>query len=55
MSKGFKIVLIVIAVLILAVLALKGLSQEDDWLCQDGQWVKHGQPSAPQPTTECLE
>ncbi len=26
---------------------------EDAWLCQDGVWVKHGNPDAAQPTTEC--
>lgn len=28
---------------------------EDNWLCQNGQWVKHGNPSAPAPTTGCGE
>ena len=27
---------------------------EDSWICVDGQWVKHGQPSAPMPETECV-
>lgn len=26
---------------------------EDTWLCEDGQWVKHGNPSSAQPTTPC--
>jgi len=26
---------------------------EDTWLCQDGQWVRHGNPGAPQPTGDC--
>ncbi|MFA6918120.1 MAG: Gmad2 immunoglobulin-like domain-containing protein [Candidatus Gracilibacteria bacterium] len=29
------------------------LTGEDTWLCQDGAWVKHGNPSALQPTEEC--
>lgn len=29
------------------------ISGEDDWICQNGQWVKHGQPSAPVPQSEC--
>ncbi len=28
-------------------------SGEDCWLCQNGQWVKHGNPSAPKPVTLC--
>jgi len=26
---------------------------EDSWICDHGQWVKHGNPSAEKPTTEC--
>ncbi|MEK7218210.1 MAG: SdpI family protein [Patescibacteria group bacterium] len=29
------------------------VSSEDDWICSDGQWVKHGNPRVPQPTTPC--
>lgn len=28
---------------------------EDTWICSNNQWVKHGNPSAPQPTTGCGE
>lgn len=28
---------------------------EDAWICQDGQWIAHGAPSAPKPTTPCGE
>lgn len=28
---------------------------EDTWICADGQWTKHGNPSAPQPTSGCGE
>lgn len=26
---------------------------EDTWICDNGNWVKHGVPSAPMPTTIC--
>ena len=26
---------------------------EDTWICKDGQWVKHGNPSQPQPVIPC--
>ncbi|MDD4319553.1 MAG: SdpI family protein [Candidatus Peribacteraceae bacterium] len=29
-------------------------SSEDTWLCDKGQWVKHGSPSAPMPTEPCI-
>ena len=28
-------------------------SGEDTWICQNGEWVKHGNPSAPMPTEPC--
>ncbi|MEI6627265.1 MAG: Gmad2 immunoglobulin-like domain-containing protein [bacterium] len=28
--------------------------EEDGWFCQNGQWVKHGQPSAAMPVYNCL-
>ncbi len=28
---------------------------EDDWICVNNEWVKHGNPSAPIPTTGCGE
>ncbi|MFH1451519.1 MAG: hypothetical protein ABIF89_02865 [bacterium] len=26
---------------------------EDTWICQNGQWVKHGNPSSQKPAGEC--
>lgn len=28
-------------------------SGEDDWICQNGQWVEHGHPDFPAPQVEC--
>ncbi len=30
-------------------------SGEDDWICRQGTWQKHGQPTAPMPQTPCLK
>lgn len=49
-----KVLLILVAIIIVAggfLLFLRG--DEDTWLCQNGQWVKHGQPSALMPTEPC--
>jgi len=27
---------------------------EDDWICVRGQWVMHGKPAVPKPTTACI-
>ncbi|MCX6781623.1 MAG: DUF333 domain-containing protein [Candidatus Magasanikbacteria bacterium] len=34
-------------------LVLRFSTPEDTWLCQNGAWVKHGNPSAAMPTTGC--
>jgi hypothetical protein len=34
-------------------LGLRLISGEDDWICSDGSWVKHGNPSQPIPSAEC--
>jgi len=28
---------------------------EDTWICVEGEWIKHGVPSAPKPETPCGE
>ncbi|MCX6701776.1 MAG: hypothetical protein NTX96_01090 [Candidatus Zambryskibacteria bacterium] len=48
-----KKIFIIIIILILLILCVRFLSGEDDWICVGGQWVKHGNPSAPAPTSEC--
>jgi len=51
MKKKIIILLFVIALGIFAFFRF----QEDTWLCVDGEWVKHGNPSAPMPETGCGE
>ena len=55
MNKKLAIVLVIVFVAaILVVAGLRFLSgDEDTWLCVNNVWVKHGQPSAPAPTTSC--
>lgn len=54
MRKAYKILLLLLAlpVLLLAIRFVFG-GPEDTWICADGQWVRHGYPSAPQPETGC--
>jgi len=54
-KKRSKLVIfgLILVGIIFIMLCLKALSNEDDWICQDGQWVEHGHPSAPKPTTPC--
>lgn len=51
-----KKVFIGVAVLAVAAIALIFIrGDEDAWLCVNNQWVKHGMPSAPMPTSGCGE
>lgn len=51
-----KILYAVLSGLLLAIVLIGGIravSGEDNWICQNGAWVKHGNPSFPAPTVEC--
>jgi hypothetical protein len=54
MKKMFLILIgfITVVILILIVRFVLG-GPEDNWICQKGIWVKHGNPSTPAPTTPC--
>ena len=55
MKLFWKIFIPLILVLIV-VFGLRFFSgDEDAWLCQNGEWIKHGQPSAPRPTSGCVD
>jgi len=52
--KIFIGVILVAVIAAISILSLRFLSgPEDTWLCQNNEWVKHGSPSAPEPTTSC--
>lgn len=52
-----KVLGLVLSAAVLAAIILLSLrfflGNEDLWLCQNGEWIKHGNPVAPQPTTTC--
>jgi hypothetical protein len=48
-----KRIFVIILIVILTILFIRILSQEDDWICVDNDWIKHGVPSAPKPTEPC--
>jgi len=51
--KGLMVSLGFIILAIIALAGLRVLSPEDDWVCQDGQRAKHGQPELPMPSMPC--
>lgn len=50
-----KIVIITIGVVIMASLVARLLfsGNEDTWICEGGEWVKHGNPAGNPPQEEC--
>jgi Leucine-rich repeat (LRR) protein len=57
-EKTNKFSLIVGGLLITAVVIIVGLrffSPEDSWVCENNEWVKHGNPAQPKPTTSCSD
>lgn len=55
MRKLILIVLVVILIALAGLFGIRFLSGEDNWICSNGQWIKHGNPSAPKPTKPCGE
>jgi uncharacterized membrane protein len=52
-KKFFYAAFVLVLFIALAVFSLRFFSGEDNWICQNGRWVKHGQPDFPAPTAEC--
>jgi len=53
MTKKTATILIAILFVLTIIIGFRIISGEDKWICQDGQWVKHGQPDTPKPDTPC--
>jgi len=55
--KSLLRVLLVIFILLVVWFLLRFVvgGPEDSWICDNGQWVRHGNPSAPMPKEVCGE
>lgn len=55
MKKNIITIAIIIFILAGVVLGIRFIfgGDEDTWICQNGQWVKHGNPSLPTPSRNC--
>ena len=53
--KKIGLIFLLVIVVIAGFLAIRFFlgGPEDAWLCVDGEWVKHGNPSAPMPDSGC--
>lgn len=56
MSKKFIVILSILVVIVGAIVCLRFLigGDEDTWICQNYEWVRHGNPQSPKPTKPCL-
>jgi hypothetical protein len=52
MKKSLIVLLVILVLLVIAFLRFS--SPEDTWLCENGEWIKHGNPSQAQPATSCV-
>jgi len=50
-KKILIFLLLMITTLLLVRFLLGG--NEDNWICENNQWIKHGNPSAPMPQAKC--
>jgi len=52
-NKNRFILLAIILSIFLGIFTLRLFSGEDNWVCQNGQWVAHGHPDFATPTVPC--
>ncbi|HPS21741.1 MAG TPA: DUF2178 domain-containing protein [Candidatus Paceibacterota bacterium] len=52
-NKKKYIISIIILAIFVAFFSIRFFSGEDNWVCRDGNWVKHGNPSFDAPTVSC--
>lgn len=53
MKKMFLYFFITLALFAIVIFSIRFFSSEDAWICKDGTWTKHGNPSSPQPQGNC--
>lgn len=51
--KKEKFLWIIVGVVVITAVILKLSFKEDDWRCENGVWVRHGNPRAAAPTSSC--
>jgi len=50
-NKGLLVLLALLVAWLILRFVIGG--PEDDWICVEKQWVKHGSPAAPMPEEDC--
>lgn len=52
-KKIMMFIFATVLALVFIVFSIRLFSGEDNWICQNGQWVAHGQPGFPAPERPC--
>ena len=52
-NKKKYIIFAIILAIFVAFFSIRFFSGEDNWVCKNGQWIKHGNPSFDAPQVEC--
>lgn len=52
-KKYYWIIILLIFFLLGIIIGVRIMSGEDDWTCQDGEWVTHGKPDSAKPYLPC--
>lgn len=55
MKKNYLFFIIILILFISTLLWWRFSGPEDTWICENGTWIKHGNPETPQPVTGCGE
>jgi len=53
MQRAILLILGAILAVGLFVIAIRSLSGEDSWICDNGDWVMHGKPMLLKPSYSC--
>lgn len=52
-KKSYLIIGTLFALAIIIILLIRFASGEDNWICKNGNWIKHGNPASPMPKENC--
>jgi spore germination protein GerM len=53
MDKKILTGILAVLVIVSSLVVVRFLSPEDNWICVNGEWVKHGNPSSEKPAEDC--
>jgi hypothetical protein len=48
-----KSILVILLIVLAIIFGIRTLTPEDSWICENGAWLRHGNPASPMPTSAC--